>query len=115
MFKFNGIVSFVGEKQQVSEKFAKREIVLTDNAEKYPQEIAFQFTQDKCDLLNGIGVGQEVEISFSLKGRKWTSPQGENKWFNTLDAFKIEQLGGAPASVQAPASVATEEDDALPF
>ena len=105
MFKLNGTVKAVGEKNQVSEKFAKRDLVITDNTnDTYPQDISFQFTQDKCDLLNQLSVGQQVEVTFSIKGREWTSPQGEVRYFNTLDAFRVEVT-----------SAVTEEDDAMPF
>jgi hypothetical protein len=52
----------------------------------------FQATQEKCNLLDGIGVGSKLEISFNLRGREWTSPAGEIKYFNTLEAWKIEVL-----------------------
>lgn len=109
MFKLSGTVKSVGEKIQVSEKFAKRELVITDGSnDTYPQDIAFQFTQDKCDLLNQLSIGQQAEVTFSIKGREWTSPQGEVKYFNTLDAFRVEVLSASSAT---PA----EEDADLPF
>ena len=106
MFKFKGIVHKVGATNQVSDKFKKREVVLTDGATEYPQYIPFTFVQDKCSLADHLIEGQEVEFSFSLKGREWTSPQGEVKFFSTIEAFNV---AGAPAP--APAS---EEED-LPF
>ena len=106
MFKFKGIVHKVGATNQVSDKFKKREVVLTDGATEYPQYIPFTFVQDKCSLADSLIEGQEVEFSFSLKGREWTSPQGEVKFFSTIEAFNV---AGAPA----PASASEEED--LPF
>ena len=113
-YKMQGTIVMIGEKQQISDKFAKREVVLTDDGEKYPQEVMFQFTQDKCDLLDNLGEGQEVEISFNLKGRRWESPKGETKFFNTLEGWKIEAVGGStPTPVAQP--VVEEGDDNLPF
>ena len=115
-YKMTGTIVTVGEKNQVSDKFAKRDVVISDNADKYPQEVSFQFTQDKCDLLENLREGQEVEISFNLKGRSWTSPQGEVKYFNTLEGWKIEAVGGStPQPVAQPVVVATEEEGDLPF
>lgn len=114
-YKMQGTVVTIGEKQQISDKFAKREIVLTDDGEKYPQEVVFQFTQDKCDLLDSFGEGQEVEISFNLRGRRWESPKGETKFFNTLEGWKLESVGGSTPT-PAPTPVDTEgEDGDLPF
>jgi hypothetical protein len=112
MFKFKGIVHNVGATNQVSDKFKKREVVLTDGATEYPQYIPFTFVQDKCSLADSLIEGQEVEFSFSLKGREWTSPQGDVKFFCTIEAFNI-----AGDSKPAPASmpqVASEDED-LPF
>ena len=52
MFKLSGIVKVVNPTVQVSEKFAKREFVVTDASSMYPQDIMFQSTQDKCSLLD---------------------------------------------------------------
>lgn len=108
MFKFKGIVHNVGATNQVSDKFRKREVVLTDGATEYPQYIPFTFVQDKCSLVDQLIEGQEVEFSFSLKGREWKSPQGEVKFFCTIEAFNV---AGAPA----PAVSAPAEDEDLPF
>ena len=109
MFKFKGIVHKVGATNQVSDKFRKRDVVLTDGASEYPQYIPFTFVQDKCSLADGLIEGQEVEFSFSLKGREWTSPQGEVKFFATIEAFNV---AGATAPV---ASAPAEDEDELPF
>lgn len=106
-----GVIKVIRPTQQVSEKFSKREFVVTDiSDDKYPQDIMFELKQDKVTLLDNFGKGQEVEVSFNLNGREWTSPQGEVKYFNTLAAFKVEAIGGAPAS-----TVVESDDDALPF
>jgi hypothetical protein len=129
MFKLQGIVKVVNPTVQVSEKFAKREFVVTDNASMYPQDIMFQLTQDKCSLADGIQVNDQIEVSFNLRGREWTSPQGEVKYFNTLEAWRLDKVGsnggGIPASGPSamnlnPVSATTEmtsenAGDDLPF
>ena len=120
MFKLQGFVKVVNPTIQVSEKFSKREFVVTDASSMYPQDIMFQLTQDKCDLGNTIAAGQEVEVHFNLRGREWTSPTGEVKYFNTLEAWRIDAVNGAkaPAPVTQVASQVAETeviDDDLPF
>lgn len=104
--------------------FRKREVVVLTN-EQYPQPILVEFVQDKCDLLNNYSVGQDVKISINLRGREWTSPQGEVKYFNSVQGWKIEGLSSAPNTNIPPidASDAFEttdnindsEPDDLPF
>ena len=127
MFKLTGTLKVIKDTVQVTEKFSKREFVVSENSSMYPQEIAFQAAQDKCSMLDGFTEGEQVEVSFNLRGREWTSPQGEVKYFNTLDAWRIEKVGqgmpqtgpsdmnldAAPAAAQG--STQSEADDDLPF
>lgn len=93
MYKLKGTVKVVNDTVQVSDSFKKREFVVTDEDSQYPQDISFQCAQDKCAMLDQIAEGQQVEVSFNLRGREWTSPQGEVRYFNTLDAWRIEVVG----------------------
>ncbi|MEL7065134.1 MAG: DUF3127 domain-containing protein [Bacteroidota bacterium] len=111
----------VKETQQVSDTFKKRTFVL-EYAEnpQYPEYISFELVQDRCSLLDNSQTGQEVEVSFNLKGRKWINPEGETKYFNSLQAWRIETVAGSPAASEeqkatsAAAVEPTQEDD-LPF
>jgi hypothetical protein len=102
--ELKGVIKVIGQTIQVSEKFSKREIVLTDNSSMYPQDISFQLDQDKCSLADGLNVGDEVNLSFNLRGREWTSPQGEVKYFNTLQAWKIDRLNVSTPVVSEPSN-----------
>src|ERR1700741_160901 len=85
--------------QKVSDKFSKREFVLsTDLSTPYPQHVSFQVTQDKCSMLDQFNPGDELKVQFNLRGREWNGPQGI-KYFNTLEAWRIEKVSaGAGAS-----------------
>ncbi|MCK0158649.1 DUF3127 domain-containing protein [Cellulophaga sp. F20128] len=122
-----GKIKMVGETQTFgSNGFRKREVVVTTE-EQYPQHIMVEFVQDKCDLLNGYNVGQTVKISINLRGREWVNPQGETKYFNSIQGWRMENLQAtastdagmppvAPAEAFEPADNLNEEDhDDLPF
>ena len=135
MFKLTGTVKLINEKKQISEKFSLREFVISETSSMYPQDILFQATQDKCSLLDSVKVQDQIEVSFNLKGREWTSPTGEVKHFNTLEAWRIEKagqgsvippdgpspmsLGSEPVATMSASnnatSESTEESDDLPF
>jgi len=111
-FKMKGVVKVIRPTQHVSEKFSKREFVVTDSSDdKYPQDIMFELTQDKTSLLDSIMEGQDVLVSFNLRGREWKSPQGEVKYFNTLNAFKIDTNEVVPVAI----TIASNDDEDLPF
>lgn len=84
-----GKIKLINPTQEVSASFKKREFVLTTE-EQYPQHILMEFNQDKCDKLNVVGIGDEVKVSINLRGREWVNPQGEAKYFNTIQAWNIE-------------------------
>ena len=90
----------VFEAVNVSATFKKREFVVEYIERQYPEYIKFELIQDKCDLLNNYKVGQDLNVDFNLKGRKWNSPQGEVKYFNTLQAWRLEVASAAPAGGQ---------------
>jgi hypothetical protein len=116
-FKLTGTIKMIGAKQDVSEKFSKREFVVTINeSEKYPQDILLQLTNAKCDDINSFMEGQGVDVSFNLRGRAWTSPQGEVKFFNTLEAWRVELSDSSASTPTDTASAVVVEDDGdLPF
>jgi hypothetical protein len=85
----SGKVRSVSHEMQVSASFKKRELVVSTE-EQYPQHILIEFAQDKCDLLNNLQVGQQVNVSINLRGREWVNPQGETKYFNSIQGWKID-------------------------
>lgn len=116
--------------QEIKETFRKREFVLeySENPQ-YPEFLKFELIQSNCEQLDPIKVGDEVAVNFNLKGRKWTDPQGEAKYFNSLQAWRIDKkTESVPQSNMAESSGDTpppptqewsktdsSEDDDLPF
>lgn len=122
-----GKVKFVGETIDVGTSgFQKREVVVTTD-EQYPQHILINFVQDKCNLLATTKIGDQVNVSINLRGREWVNPQGETKYFNDIQGWKVSHISQAPVQQQpAPAqptmpvnqatsNFSEEEADDLPF
>ena len=82
--EIKGIIKKISETVQISDRFRKREFVVEyANNPDYPQPLQFELVQDRCELLDSYQEGQEVEVHFELRGREWTSPQGQVKYFNS--------------------------------
>lgn len=94
--------------------FRKREVVITTD-EQYPQHILIEFTQDKCDLLNNYQVGEPVKVSINLRGREWVNPQGETKYFNSIQGWRIEKVSGTQQPQQPTQEFREDEHEDLPF
>ena len=121
----NGKIKWIDEtKTYGSNGFRKREVVVTTE-EQYPQHILIEFIQDKCDLLNTHQVGQSVKIGINIKGREWVNPQGETKYFNSVQGWRIDTSEGAVPTEMPPIPPATafepaegdpnQVEDDLPF
>jgi len=104
--------------------FKKRELVVTTD-EQYPQMLMVEFVQDKCDLLNNYNEGDEVKVSINLRGREWINPEGEAKYFNSIQGWRIEKLQSETSPEMPPIEaidafepadkITDEEPDDLPF
>ena len=109
-----GQLKLKGDIQKVSEKFQKRDFVLsTDLNTPYPQHVSFQITQDKCSLLDQFNEGEELKVQFNLRGREWNGPQGV-KFFNTLEAWRIEKAGAASSSPSSQSQPSMNESVSAP-
>lgn len=85
-----GVIKVIYDEKRISEKFNTREFVLTIGPDtQYPQHVSFTLVNNNCDFIIGKHVGDHVEVHFNLKGREWTNPQGEVKYYNTLEAWRI--------------------------
>ncbi|MCQ4035908.1 DUF3127 domain-containing protein [Kaistella montana] len=124
--ELQGTIKKISDIQTFASGFQKREMVILTE-EQYPQPINVEFLQDKCDLLNAYKEGDKVKVSINIRGREWTSPQGEVKYFNSITGWRLEKVDGGNFNEPVEAKPATnstsvdktdvftEEDDDLPF
>jgi len=126
--ELEGRIKMKGEDQHVSASFVKRELVITTD-EQYPQHILIEFHQEKVDLMDPYKVGEPVKVHVNLRGREWVNPQGEAKYFNSFQGWRIERQNTSqhpqPAAPQNPqpatqafapaTNMEEDEEDDLPF
>ena len=75
--------------------------------------------------MNNYQVGQQIKVGINLRGREWINPQGEAKYFNAIQGWRIENLQQAapanaapvaPAQAFEPATdLSEDEPNDLPF
>jgi len=95
-----GKIKVIKPTKEVSDTFKKRELVVTTE-EQYPQHILIDFIQDKCSVLDGYNVGENVKVSINVRGKEHTTKDGEVKYYNQLQGWKIEKTDSAiPAQNQ---------------
>ena len=111
--ELSGEIKKINKTQTIgSNGFQKRELVV-NTAEQYPQIILIEFVQDKCELLNNFNIGDMVVISINIRGREWINPEGQVKYFNTIQGWKITSKENPDILPPPPTFIPDEED--LPF
>lgn len=98
-FEVQGVIHSIDQTREYGQNgFTKREFVikLTGEGEKpeYPNYVALELLKDKCAMLDNYQVGSEVKVTFNLSGRLWNPPGKPEKCFTSLQAWRIEGLGG---------------------
>jgi single-strand DNA-binding protein len=118
-FEITGIVKDIFDRQTFPSGFSKREFVLTTK-DNYPQQVKFEMTKERADILDSVSIGEEVKLSFDIRGNEYNG-----KYFVSLQAWKLEKMGAGAPSDNSPkpltqvskfqdnASSAVEDD--LPF
>ena len=121
--KVRGVVHVIEDTKTFGQKgFRKRLLVLEQNNGRFPNYIPIDFTGDNCDSIDSLKVGDEVEVSYRLTGRKWQrDPSSEVKFFLNAEATGFRPLdakggGSTPANANAAfAEASYEEDEDVPF
>lgn len=91
-----GTLKLVNDTQQITDKFRKREFVVATQ-EQYAQFITMELQGDNCDVIDAYAEGEEIVVSINLRGRMWTNKEGEDKYFNTIVAWKIQRANSTSA------------------
>jgi len=119
---FTGKLIVIDETNVISERFQKRQIVIDDMNEQYPQTIPFDFVQDKCDLVLGYNLGDIVTVNYNIRGNEYNG-----KYYVNLQAWSINKNRAAdpafpesrqeaePIVKMLPSSMDDEFDDDIPF
>lgn len=117
MFELSGTVKEIFDTQTFGSGFQKREFVVTTQDSKYPQDIKFELMKDKISLIDGVGKGDGVTVSFDIRGREW-----KGNYYVNLAAWKIQSgasSGGGsddgPPLDHYDRNAESEEDETAPF
>lgn len=115
-YDLTGKIKLIQEAKTFDSGFTKREMVVTVEDGKYPQEINIEFVQDKVALLDALQPGQEVTVTFDIRGREYNG-----RYFNNLQGWKVVTQAGEPTSTAQDPSPAppypspSDFDDDIPF
>ena len=108
MYEASGKIKMIGEVQSFASGFIKREFVVTTTADKYPQDLKFEVVKDKCSMLDSYQAGDDVQVTFDIRGNEYNG-----KYYVNLSCWKLQSADGQgkPAAGRAPQSAAAAEPD----
>ncbi|MFT5705910.1 MAG: single-strand DNA-binding protein [Oceanospirillaceae bacterium] len=114
-YELTGKVKLIQDPQSFNSGFTKREMVITVEEGKYPQDINVEFVQDKVSLLDAVQVGEQVTVTFDIRGREYNG-----RYFNNLVGWKVQSGSTSAADPydQTPmydTGAPTDYDDEVPF
>ena len=86
-YEAKGTLHQIGETREISETFSTRSFTICQQDDKYPQFITFELIKDRTDLIDSFKIGDDINVSFNLRGREWNG-----KFFNTIQAWRIQKV-----------------------
>lgn len=123
-YEFTGTVKLVMDEVTFASGFRKREFVVTDDDDTYPQNVKFECVKGKTAQLDAVVPGQRVTVKFDLRGNEYKGRYYVNLVAWNVDVDEADAGGFAePAPVPAPEPPAqtpamqapVEAKDDLPF
>ena len=118
-FQLQGKLTEIFDTQQVTDSFQKREFIVETKEENSGKEfietIKFQLTGDKCNILDTFVKGEDVEVSFNIRGRVWRKDD-KVSYFTNLEAWRVSHHKDATQDSVDDLKPESEDDDQdLPF
>jgi hypothetical protein len=103
--RVRGIVHMIEETKTYGQKgFRKRLVVLEQNNGRFTNYVPLEFTNDGVDTVDELNVGDDIEVSYRLSGRRWQKDaQSEVKFFLNAEATGFKVVQGKSASTDSPA------------
>ncbi len=90
-FDVTGAVKVIMDLQSFDSGFTKREFVVTVQDGSYPQDLKFELIKERTSLIDAYQVGEEVKVSFNIRGNEYNG-----RYYVNLQAWRLEK-GGAVA------------------
>ena len=91
-----GVVHLIEETKTFGQKgFRKRLVVLQQERGSFTNYIPVEFVKDGCDAVDELGVGDDIEVTYRLSGRRWQRDEAsEAKYFLSAEGLSFRRLSG---------------------
>ena len=118
-----GTIHLIEETKTFGQKgFRKRLVVLEQNkGSGFTNYIPVEFLKDTCDSVDDLHLGDEIEVSYRLSGRRWQRDESSDpKYFLSAEAMSFRVITGnssdsSGATPDIDNVLAEAADDDVPF
>ena len=118
-----GTIHLIEETKTYGQKgFRKRLVVLEQNkGSGFTNYIPVEFLKDACDSVDDLHLGDEIEVSYRLSGRRWQRDESSDpKYFLSAEAMSFKVITGnssdsSGAEPNIDNVLAEAADDDVPF
>jgi hypothetical protein len=119
-----GVVHLIEETKTFGQKgFRKRLVVLEQSKASFTNFIPIEFVKDGCDAVDDLAVGDEIEVTYRLSGRRWQRDEAsEVKYFLSAEGLSFRQISrggqataGRDDTIDPNDALAEAGDDDVPF
>lgn len=99
-----GVVHLIEETKTFGQKgFRKRMVVLEQSKGTFTNFIPVEFVKDGCDAVDDLAVGDEVEVTYRLSGRRWQKDEAsEAKYFLSAEGLSFKRLSANGRAIDGP-------------
>jgi hypothetical protein len=99
-----GKVHLIEETKTYGQKgFRKRLVVLEQDKGRFINYIPLEFVHEGCDAVDELSVGDDVEVTYRLSGRRWQRDErSEVKFFLNAEATEFKVLQKASQNDDGP-------------
>jgi hypothetical protein len=101
-YELQGRLFEIFDTQQITDTFKKREFVVETTSGMYNEYIKMQAVQDKCDLLDSMNKGDQVKVSFDLRGKLVNTKDGRQVYITNINAWRIDRQSDGNSAPQQP-------------
>ncbi|MFN9369374.1 MAG: DUF3127 domain-containing protein [Planctomycetia bacterium] len=119
-----GVVHLIEETKTFGQKgFRKRLVVLEQSKGTFTNFIPVEFVKDGCDAVDELILGEEIEVTYRLSGRRWQKDESsEAKYFLSAEGLSFKRLsasgrahGGSDDAIDPNNAFAEAGEDDVPF
>ena len=99
-----GVVHLIEETKTFGQKgFRKRLVVLEQSKGTFTNFIPVEFVKDGCDAVDDLALGDEIEVTYRLSGRRWQRDEAsEAKYFLSAEGLSFKRLTGSGRASDGP-------------